>query len=127
MHREFFMGFDQFALVIVNLLPKAHRGFVGIYLLQITRLPAQTPGHVQPITPSATGQLFPLTKFPFRFGGVCSFHSAAQDLRLSEAPGGDQDVVALQDGRMLCGLHWGASLMSLTTPDVKVIPEPPGI
>jgi hypothetical protein len=61
-HREFFMGFDQFPLVIVNLLPKTQGVFVRIHFFQITRLPAQTPGDIDPVTPSSVGQFHPLAE-----------------------------------------------------------------
>jgi hypothetical protein len=43
------MGFDQFALVVVNLLPETQRRFIRVHVLQITRPPAFT----------ALGEAFP--------------------------------------------------------------------
>jgi len=59
------MGFDQFALVVVNFLPETDGCFIGINFLQITRLPAKPARHAQTITPPASGQLFPLAELFF--------------------------------------------------------------
>ena len=64
-HREFLMRLDQFALVVVYLLPEAQGGFARVHFLEIPRQPAQPACHIQPVTPSAAGQFIPLAELLF--------------------------------------------------------------
>jgi len=64
-HRVFFMSLDQLALVVINFLPEAQRGFIRIHYLAITRLPAEPARDFKPITPSAAGQFIPMPEFLF--------------------------------------------------------------
>ena len=64
-HWKFFVSFNQFTGVIVNLLPETQGGFIGIHFFQITRPPAKSPGHFEMVTPATTRQILPPAKFNF--------------------------------------------------------------
>ena len=52
-HREFLVNFNQFALVVVNLLPEVQGGFRDVHFLEVAGTPAESAGYVQPVAPSA--------------------------------------------------------------------------
>ena len=61
-HWEFLVNFDQFALVVVNLLVEAQGGFRVVHFLEVAGTPAESAGYVQSVTPSAAGELVPGTE-----------------------------------------------------------------
>jgi len=61
-HRVFDMALDKFSMLIVDLLPKAHRALVHIDLFEISGCPASASLQFVPVTTSTIGKLFPGAK-----------------------------------------------------------------
>src|SRR5438552_1315748 len=80
-HRVFLVHFHQFALVVVNLLPKPERRLLIVDFLQIARLPTHSTDNVQPITPSATRQVGPVPEFFLVLDPVAHFTSPARPIQ----------------------------------------------
>src|SRR5215510_754039 len=51
----FFMEFNKFTLIIINLLPESYRILVGIDLFHVACLPATTPCNLEPVPPPPCG------------------------------------------------------------------------
>jgi len=56
---------NKFPRAIINLLIKSHRYLVGVNLFHVPGLPPLPPLHIEPISPSTRGEVFPMGKFPF--------------------------------------------------------------
>ncbi len=86
------MNFDQFALVVVKLLPEAQGGFRGVHFLELAGTPVQTAGNVQPVAPSATWQFVPGAELVLVLGssahwGLVARSRVASRLRREVQPG----------------------------------------
>ena len=66
------MDFDE-ASIVVNLLAKPDGGFLRIDVLYVTRPPTHSTKDIEPITPSAAGQLGPIGELLLVLGPEYSF------------------------------------------------------
>src|SRR6476620_7841568 len=62
-HRVLFMDLNKCTMIVVDLLPDSHCFFVDINLFQVTCFPAVPTYNLEPIAPTAIGQLLPVAEF----------------------------------------------------------------
>ena len=86
-NREFLVGFDQAAVGVVNLLPKAQRLLLGVHFQAVAGAPAGAAArYVAPVAPAARGQFIPVAVAAAVFAAAFDKYSVRAHLTPPASP-----------------------------------------